>query len=295
MPSKAKFDARRSRAKRPLPLWVDAFRRDTGHLEADEIGAYMNILMCIWSSRSLSLPDDPRRLARAAGVSVRLWNSRMSGVIMPFLVPCETGLTQRRLALEATYVERHVTDQHNRRVGVKASKRLKTKSAGITVDSTGVEPGSDLPNNPTTQHIEREEAKASLSSAPQNDDQVQEAVRLFKEAAVKSNWPVPRILSRTRRAALVSRLRECGGIEGWKIALEKAQASDHCCGQNKRGWVLSFDFITKQSSFAKLMEGNYDNRFDRTGREKAGRRSRSSDQRNEALERSLRIAGVRGA
>lgn len=107
-----------------------------------------------------------------------------------------------------------------------------------------------------------EEANASLSLVPTDDgpDDVSLAIDLFKEAAGEAGWPVPRILSKARKVALRARLKECGGIEGWRIAMDKAKASDHCCGNNDRGWVLTFDFITNAKSFAKLMEGNYDNR-----------------------------------
>lgn len=117
------------------------------------------------------------------------------------------------------------------------------------------------------------EANASLSSADDETavpDEIQIAVDQFNRAAERSGWPVVRVLSKSRRSALAARLRECGGLEGWAVALAKAQASPHCCGQNDRGWVASFDFITRQSSFAKLMEGNYDNRNRNTGSQQRG-------------------------
>lgn len=131
------------------------------------------------------------------------------------------------------------------------------------------------PNHPLTTHEPpiKKEANASLSSADDETavpDEIQIAVDQFNRAAEESGWPVVRVLSKTRRSALAARLRECGGLEGWAVALAKAQASPHCCGQNDRGWVASFDFITRQSSFAKLMEGNYDNRNRNTGSQQRG-------------------------
>ncbi len=43
--SASEFNPQRARTKRPLPLWVEAFHTKTRHLSADEIGAYMMILM----------------------------------------------------------------------------------------------------------------------------------------------------------------------------------------------------------------------------------------------------------
>lgn len=123
----------------------------------------------------------------------------------------------------------------------------------------------DKPQKPEARSQSIEEPYGSLSP-PGDDlgfkpvDEIADAVTAYNRAAGESGWPVVKVLSKARRSALAARLRECGGLEGWRIALQKAQASSHCCGQNDRGWVANFDFMTRQSSFAKLMEGNYDNR-----------------------------------
>lgn len=130
-------------------------------------------------------------------------------------------------------------------------------------------PDTLSPHAPTQCHpnpIEPQEEPEPYGSLSSGDDlnsepdEIQIAVDQFNAAAEESGWPTIRILSKSRRSALAARLRECGGLEGWAVALAKAQASPHCCGQNDRGWVANFDFITRQSSFVKLMEGNYDNR-----------------------------------
>jgi uncharacterized protein YdaU (DUF1376 family) len=111
------FDAKAARAKRPLPLWVDAFTRDTALLETDEVGAYLKILMTMWSAHACALPNEPRKLAKAAGVSLRLWNSRIGPSIMGFFIDCDEGITQHRLRKEARYVERSVQAQSDRKSG----------------------------------------------------------------------------------------------------------------------------------------------------------------------------------
>ena len=112
-----------------------------------------------------------------------------------------------------------------------------------------------------------EEPNGSLSSGddeqdsdPEPIDEISQAVEAYRRVAEQRGWPDIRILSKARRSALSARLREAGGISGWEAALEKAESSSFCNGQNDSGWVVTFDFLTKQSSFAKLMEGNYDDR-----------------------------------
>lgn len=107
---------------------------------------------------------------------------------------------------------------------------------------------------------EEEEPKGSLSpdAFPKPFDEIAHAVAAYNEAADASGWPRVQVLSKSRRAALTARLKECGGVDGWAAALQRARASPHLCGQNDRGWLANFDFLTRQSSFTKLMEGNYD-------------------------------------
>ena len=141
----------------------------------------------------------------------------------------------------------------------------KTPQAGRQRDSSGTNEKKGEIREDT-----EEEAYASLSSGddapadaptkPKPFDEIARAVTAYNATAEASGWPTVRILSKARRSALAARLREAGGLAGWEAALSKAQASPHCCGENARGWTANFDFLTRQSSFAKLMEGNYDPR-----------------------------------
>lgn len=148
----AEFDPKASRAKRPLPLWVDAFLRDTQSLETDEVGAYLKILMAMWVRPDLTLPNEPKKLARAAGVSLRLWKSRIGPAIAEFFDHAPEGVTQKRLQKEAAYVERHVKQQSDRKRNKNSSNSLKTKDLGSTADVTSdksADEPTQQPNNPT--------------------------------------------------------------------------------------------------------------------------------------------------
>lgn len=162
------FNAKAARAKRPCPIWVDAFQRDTQHLEADEIGAYFLILMAMWTRESCDFPNDDNRLARVSRVSVRLWKSRIGPVIRAFLSVEGEAVVSKRLRREAAYVEAEVQKQSDRKRGAyakpqgdnnhdgdndeKSPNTLKynerTKSADMTTDEPGYYP-SQQPNNPT--------------------------------------------------------------------------------------------------------------------------------------------------
>lgn len=150
-------------------------------------------------------------------------------------------------------------------------------------------------SNTQKNKVTREQGLEPVGSSSSGDDpagahpvdDIAAAVEAYNRTAEASGWPTVRVLSKARRSALAARLREAGGIEGWREALRRAQASNHCNGQNSRGWVANFDFLTRQSSFVKLMEGNYDNRPAAGG---YGRRA-SDETLAEAAVHSLRHGG----
>lgn len=152
----SKFNPKRARAKRPCPLWVDAFQRDTQHLAADEVGAYMLILMAMWTRGACDFPDDDRRLAAVSRVSPRLWKGRIGPVIREFLTAQNGVLISERLRKEAAYVERQCKAQSDRKVSEKSANILKNKDVDLTADVTTdntTDASSDqptqLPNNPS--------------------------------------------------------------------------------------------------------------------------------------------------
>lgn len=112
------------------------------------------------------------------------------------------------------------------------------------------------PQKPEARSQIIKEAKASSSEAD-------EAVADYNDAARRSGWAVVQRLSKARLSAVNARLRDAGGLEGWRAALAKAEASDFLCGRRpgRDGpFFASFDFLTQASSFARLVEGTYDNR-----------------------------------
>lgn len=244
----SKFDPQRARTKRPIPLWTDAFLRDTMSLPAEAIGSYVLILMAMWSRPTCDLPDNDRQLATIARVSTRHWNNTLGPMIRPFLTATNDTVTQERLKKEADYTEVSITRQSDKKTG----KTLVSLNVVESVDYPQTNP-TQLPNN----LHKKEEAKASL---PTSDD-VRVAFTEYNSAAGRQGWPVVQSFTAERRKLLASRLKDAGGLMGWSDALAKAEASDFICGRSSRSWTgFSFDGLVSKSKFTRLMEGNYDNR-----------------------------------
>ena len=62
-----------------------------------------------------------------------------------------------------------------------------------------------------------------------------------------------------RYKMLNARLKEYGE-EKIIEAIEKAKASPFLKGQNRKGWVITFDWFLKPDNFIKVLEGNFDER-----------------------------------
>lgn len=166
------FNARAARAKRPCPLWVDAFQRDTQHLSADEVGAYMLILMAMWTRESCDLPDDDHRLARIARVSLRLWRDRVGPAIRAFMQADDGVVTQHRLLKEAAWVEAEVQKQSDRKRGAHAEPQG-NNDASEKVAKKYDKPLKSNKTQPSTDNT-TEQARTHPSQQPNNPTRVEE-------------------------------------------------------------------------------------------------------------------------
>lgn len=141
-----------------LPLFTDAFIADTIHLNAQQTGAYLMLLMAAWRSPDCKLPDDDKFLARAARMSGQAW-AKNKDMIMSFWSKDETQKWyQRRLTDERSYAD---TVKHKNSIAGKASA-LKNKER----HSTSVQPKPNVNPTPTptpTIEIERETPPTPVS------------------------------------------------------------------------------------------------------------------------------------
>ncbi|QBX34608.1 DUF1376 domain-containing protein [Paracoccus liaowanqingii] len=209
------FNAKASRSKRPCPIWVDAFQRDTQHLEADEIGAYFLILMAMWTRESCDFPDDDNRLARVSRVSPRLWKSRIGPVIREFLTVEDGVVISKRLRQEATYVERQVKQQSDRKTGEKSDKPLNCNDVDQSADYTVDEPRHHPSQQPNNLH---KESSSSSSSAREADGPPEKAAdglperegiipRLTHALGFDHHGQIPKYWITTEAGMIVSRWR----------------------------------------------------------------------------------------
>jgi uncharacterized protein YdaU (DUF1376 family) len=264
-----------------FPMYPSDFEAKTSHLTLEEDGAYNRLLRLCWMTPGCSLPDDPTWIARR----MRIDMDTFARVVAPLLDEFFTRAKGRVQSPKLSRISDETNEKHTRRVeagkkGGRPAKALKTKEMGQSYAKA-------MPKQPEPEPEpdKKEEPYGSLSLA---SDEAAQALAEYNAAAKQAGWPSVQLLTKPRRQAVLARLKECGGLSGWRDALARARASPHCCGQNDRGWTASFDFLTRQSSFAKLMEGNYDAK-PRTDRRSQQRRI------DPALEQIARLTGLSAA
>jgi uncharacterized protein YdaU (DUF1376 family) len=84
-----------------IPIATDALIADTTHMSAEEMGAYVRLLVAMWR-HGAQLPNKPAELARIAGVSLRRWNKISEKVLRP-MTKLEGIISQKRLSI--TYLK----------------------------------------------------------------------------------------------------------------------------------------------------------------------------------------------
>jgi uncharacterized protein YdaU (DUF1376 family) len=97
-----------------LPLKTDALLADTGHLSAEEFGAYCRVLFVMWR-HDARLPNNQTELARIAGVTPRRWKVIAERVMRPCTVIGDT-VSQKRLTstfLDVQELRRKKADASN--------------------------------------------------------------------------------------------------------------------------------------------------------------------------------------
>jgi uncharacterized protein YdaU (DUF1376 family) len=172
----SEFNAKAARTKRPLPLWVDAFHRDTQDLSAEEVGAYFLLLTAMWTRESCDLPDDDVRLARVCRVSLAQWKRGIGPVMRTFLTAEGGTVFSKRLKKEAEFTEISATQQSQRRSGKSRDNSLKNKEADQSADYLRIDPQingglsvdqpTQLPNNPTYKDDVDDDAGAKIGISP---------------------------------------------------------------------------------------------------------------------------------
>jgi uncharacterized protein YdaU (DUF1376 family) len=137
-----------------IPVFPDAYLRDTTHLTTEEHGAYFLLLMAAWGSADCSLPNDDKRLAALAKMPLAKWR-KIAPNVLEFWTIDKGRITQKRLLKEWHWVHekslkaKAAVAQRRDRTGYERSTNVATSDlhlggggGGGALSSDGVRGGS---------------------------------------------------------------------------------------------------------------------------------------------------------
>ena len=86
---------------------------------------------------------------------------------------------------------------------------------------------------------------------------------LWNQQMIENSCTIPQIqrITDRRKQAVLSRLREFSKDEILKV-IENCARSDFLNGRNNRNFIASFDWAFLPNNFIKILEGNYNNKFE---------------------------------
>lgn len=94
------------------------------------------------------------------------------------------------------------------------------------------------------------------------------AFDLYVETAKRCGLAVP-LSAEPWLPNVGARLRESGGLDGWKAMLARLEQSRFLCGENDRNFAADLDWLVKPKNFEKIRSGKYDDRRSGSGLRKS--------------------------
>jgi uncharacterized protein YdaU (DUF1376 family) len=246
-----------------MPLEVSRLLRSRTWLKArrrPEIGFYLvNLWAGAWHEVPAgSLPDDDDVLADLARCTPARWR-KLRGDILAAWVRCADGrLYHPVVAEKAREAWAHKLAQRQRTQAARDARRQRLHTPAARSAATAVTASKGEGQGEGERKGQGEEEAAA--AAPD----VEQAFALWNQAAAREGWPEVMFLNGPRRIALMARLAECGGLDGWRAALEAAARAEFLKGRDGgfHRW-FTFDWILQPEKFTRLMEGRYAERHRR--------------------------------
>lgn len=122
-----------------MPLHIENYLADTGHLTAAEHGAYLMLIMHYW--REGSLPSDERLIQRIARLSKEEWADSRDVLAALF----REGWTHKRIDEELAKADEIIEKRRNAALGRHAKSKVDASAEQVqsTSSDTGVPPRTD--------------------------------------------------------------------------------------------------------------------------------------------------------
>lgn len=120
-----------------------------------------------------------------------------------------------------------------------------------------IEGGTKVEKIPPNIDIEKDkELEKEIEKEIRERIDYQQIADMYNEICI--SFPKCTALSDNRKKAIKARLKTYT-IDDFKKLFTMAESSDFLKGKNERNWNANFDWLLKDSNFAKVLDGNYNN------------------------------------
>ncbi len=117
-----------------LRFWIDAWALDTKHLNYEETGIYITLIIMMWSHPNCRIPNDDKWLARHFRMTPREVEKKLRPLITEFCKKDRRFITQGRLKDEWDYRMRN-SDNQRTRANTRWGKEKKSTPAMPSIPS----------------------------------------------------------------------------------------------------------------------------------------------------------------
>ena len=258
--------------------WLEATRG----MSLEERGAYIDFI-CLFMESEGDLADDDNWIRHQMHVPKQRWKKMKTALIGHGKISIhgdrlinerclrELDELMAKSAQNSKNIQKRwkkvgeKVEESSNFVGTFSSEKSKKSNKINEPDDTNVSRHARVTTD-TDSDLEEESPNGLLSSGDGQSDGRMTASKaakiafdLYNETAERCGLPKCKILNESRKRSLALRVKEAGGIDGFKRALANLEKSAYCQGQNDRGWVATIDYVCQPKGFAKLFEGGWGN------------------------------------
>lgn len=257
-----------------MMLWTDDFLADTTALDKGEVGSYLLLLLAAWRTKTGTLPDDDKMLARMARCSPHEWK-RMRPLMLRFFEVVNQEWQQPRLLREREAVERRSISAKGsasrgwvNRKNSEASGMGKSLENHKSDDAIALRSGSDRNAPVSVSVLGEEESKKESETVPsrlvlvaangEEPPDLPEAAKGIWNDTAGARRRI-RVLSQDRRETLRNRLRDHFGnnLDEWRKFCRTIARAKWLNGGSDGSWHANFEFCLKEKNLNAILEGFY--------------------------------------
>lgn len=240
-----------------MPLYIADYLRKTMHLNRDQHGGYLLLIMACWD-RGGRLPNDPGQLAGIARATPAEWK-RLAPVLLPFFEMDGAWLIQSRVIEEHAKAARLSEARREAgKQGGRPRKQIESDEKPIGFDEHKQnETHAGVRSSPSPSPSgEVSEAIASSVADATPKGEVEQAIEIWNGVASRCGLPMAKGATNKRRVSIRARLKEAG-LDGWREACAAVERSKTCRGLTDIAFKADVDFVAAPGKFQRLREGFY--------------------------------------